>query len=70
MDAASRSPINLALKILSVHYREALGEAVTDADVDEIRKWAGAEGEPISAQEAACRVIRMELAREGKNKIQ
>jgi hypothetical protein len=66
----SKSPINLALKILSAQYREALGESVTEADVEEIRKWAGAEGESISARDAACRVIQMELFREGKDRIQ
>ncbi len=64
MDTGSKSPITLALMIVSARYRQATGEGITDAEVDQLRKWAGAGGEKMSALEAACAVIRMELSRE------
>ena len=72
MDSASQSPIKLALKILSAQYRRITGEAISEADIAEIRSWVGEGGEEMSAMEAACVVIRRELAasREGPHRIQ
>jgi hypothetical protein len=63
METASKSPITLALMIVSDRYRHATGELITDADIDQLRKWAGAGGESMSPFEVACAVIRMELMR-------
>jgi hypothetical protein len=63
METGSKSPITLALMIVSAQYQQATGEAITDADVDQLRKWAGEGGEEMSPLEAACAVIRMELMR-------
>jgi hypothetical protein len=63
METGPKSPVTLALMIVSDRYRHATGEAITDSDVDELRKWAGAGGEAMSPFEAACAVIRMELMR-------
>ena len=63
METASKSPITLALMIVSDRYRQATGEGITDADIDELRKWAGEGGERMSPFEAACAVIRIELMR-------
>ena len=63
METASKSPVTLALMIVSDRYRQAMGEGITDADVEELRKWAGEGGERMSPFEAACAVIRMELMR-------
>jgi len=49
--------------IVSDRYRHATGELITDADIDQLRKWAGAGGESMSPFEVACAVIRMELMR-------
>ena len=49
--------------IVSDRYRQATGEGITDADVEELRKWAGEGGERMSPFEVACAVIRMELMR-------
>ena len=49
--------------VLSERYQQATGEAITDADVDELRKWAGDGRGEMSPLEAACAVIRMELMR-------
>ena len=70
MDSGSKSPIRLALKIVSAQYRQAIGEAVTDADVAEIRNWAGEDGERMSALDAACLVIRRELTRDRTARVQ
>jgi hypothetical protein len=64
MSSSTQSPVTLALKILSPQYRRATGEIVTEADVDEIRNWAGDSEKRMSAWDAACVVIRRELARE------
>ena len=70
MDSGSKSPIRLALKIVSAQYRQAIGETVTDADVAEIRNWAGEDAENMSALDAACLVIRRELTRDRSASIQ
>jgi len=64
MSTQPQSPVALALKILSDQYRRATGETVTDADVEEIRNWAGDSEKTMSAWDAACVVIRRELARD------
>ena len=63
METGPKSPVTLALMIVSDRYRQATGEGITDADVEELRKWAGDGGEDMSPLEAACAVIRMELMR-------
>jgi hypothetical protein len=63
METGPKSPITLALMIVSDRYRHATGEGITDADIDELRKWAGEGGERMSPFEAACAVIRIELMR-------
>ena len=70
MDSGPKSPIKLALKIVSAQYRKALGETVTDADVAEIRTIAGADAENMSALDAACLVIRRKLIREDTGGLQ
>jgi len=70
MSSRPQSPVTLALKILSAQYRQSTGEAVTDADVDEIRSWAGDSAKKMSAWDAACVVIRRELARDGTARVQ
>ena len=70
MDSGSKSPIRLALKIVSAQYRQALGETVTDADIAEIRNWAGEDGEGMSALDAACLVIRREPTRGRTARVQ
>jgi hypothetical protein len=64
MNTRPQSPVTLALKILSDQYRRVTGETVTAADVDEIRSWAGDNEKKMSAWDAACVVIRRELARD------
>jgi hypothetical protein len=64
MSTRPQSPVTLALKILSDQYRRATGETVTDEDVEEIRNWAGDREKTMSAWDAACVVIRRELARD------
>jgi len=63
METGPKSPITLALMIVSDRYRQATGAGITDADLDELRKWAGEGGERMSPFEAACAVIRIELMR-------
>ena len=63
METGPKSPVTLALMIVSDRYRQATGEGITDADVEELRKWAGDGAEEMSLLEAACAVIRMELMR-------
>jgi len=70
MNASPKSPITLALKIVSAEYRHALGENVTEADERDIRIWVGQEGENMSAHEAACMVLLRELTREKPEWIQ
>jgi hypothetical protein len=72
MNPTTQSPIKLALKILSAHYRQATGECITEADVAELRSWVGEGAEEMSAVDAACLVIRRELAavRDGPHRIQ
>jgi hypothetical protein len=70
MNCESRAPIGIALKILSAQYRDATGENITDAEIEEIRKWAGEGGEKMSPLDAACVVIRMELTRDRTARIQ
>lgn len=70
MESGSKSPVRLALKIVSARYRQATGETVTDADLEEIRKWAGEGGDKMSPLDAACLVIRRELARDRTERIQ
>ncbi len=70
MDSGPKSPIRLALKIVSAQYRQATGETVTDADVAEIRSWAGEDGENMTALDAACLVIRRELTRDRTARVQ
>jgi hypothetical protein len=70
MNSESKGPIGIALKILSAKYREATGESITDAEVEEIRKWAGEGGEKLSALDAACVVIRQELTRDKTARVQ
>jgi hypothetical protein len=70
MDSGSNSPIRLALKIVSAQYRQAIGEAITDDDVAEIRNWAGEDGENMTALDAACLVIRRELTRDRTARVQ
>jgi hypothetical protein len=63
MDTGLKSPVTLALMVLSERYQQATGEDITEADVDELRKWAGDGAGEMSPLEAACAVIRMELMR-------
>jgi len=70
MESGPKSPIRLALKIVSAQYRQAIGEAITDDDVAEIRNWAGEDGEKLSALDAACLVIRRELTRDRTARVQ
>jgi hypothetical protein len=70
MNSRPQSPVTLALKILSAQYRQATGETVTDADLDEIRNWAGDGAKKMSAWDAACIVIRRELARDRNARVQ
>jgi hypothetical protein len=70
MDSGPKSPIRLALKIVSAQYRQAIGEAITDDDVAEIRNCSGEDGEKMSALDAACLVIRRELTRDRTARVQ
>jgi len=66
MDPGSKSPVRLALKILSAQFRQSTGEVVTNADIEEIRSWVGEDGETMSARDAACLVIRRALTDAGR----
>ena len=70
MQSKSKTAVRLALKILSPQYRKALGEVITEADLHEIRQWAGDLGAELSAQEAASLIILRALAGEQAATIQ
>lgn len=70
MASDRKSAVKLALKILSPQYCHATGENVTDEDIDEIRRCAGDDGGEMSPWDAACIVIRQELARDRNARVQ